>query len=301
MESTNNEINLGMPGSPTGAETVSEPPGPEVTGNTSVSGVIELPEPKKRKWTQAEYRLVWKCYVKSEKEKRGFMKRMLNLWETESGRVVTAKQLRTQVDNIVKRNLLTSLEREEINNSLKRESKNGAQEQLANEEMRNKDGEFNEREGTNGEGEDVQVGEQPRERGTEMETTLTGNEQEVLSRLRELMMSNTTRVVPALKKMDRKRLLHETALVNKVVEQIEVTDITEVNRVLYSASYVVAERLGKMKDGTRDNRNKNNEPWWKRRVEENIVQWWKDLSRVEARRKGELTFTESEVTRMNRK
>ena len=46
MKSTNTEIKLGMPELPTGSVMVSEPPGPEVLGNTSESGVIEFPTRK---------------------------------------------------------------------------------------------------------------------------------------------------------------------------------------------------------------------------------------------------------------
>ena len=41
------------------------------------------------------------------------------------------------------------------------------------------------------------------------------------------------------------------------------------NKLLYAGSFVVAERLGLMrKKGTRQEKE---EPWWKRRIEGNIV------------------------------
>ena len=46
MKSANKEIKLGIPELPTGSAMVSEPPGPKVLGNTSESGVIELPTRK---------------------------------------------------------------------------------------------------------------------------------------------------------------------------------------------------------------------------------------------------------------
>ena len=51
------EIKLGMPEQPMGSAMVSEPPGQEVLGNTSESGVIELPT-HKRKWMQEENRML---------------------------------------------------------------------------------------------------------------------------------------------------------------------------------------------------------------------------------------------------
>ena len=42
MKGANTEIRLGMLELPTGSAMVSEPPGPEVSGNTSESGIIEF-------------------------------------------------------------------------------------------------------------------------------------------------------------------------------------------------------------------------------------------------------------------
>ena len=57
MKSGNKEIKLGIPELLMGSAMVSEPPGPEVLGNTSESGVIELPR-RKRKWMQEENRML---------------------------------------------------------------------------------------------------------------------------------------------------------------------------------------------------------------------------------------------------
>ena len=43
---------------------------------------------------------------------------------------------------------------------------------------------------------------------------------------------------------------------------------------------MVAEKLGLMKVRN-EPKNKKNEPWWKRRIEESIVKWKADLSRTE--------------------
>ena len=91
----------------------SEPPRPEVWGNTSESGVIELPT-RKHKWTQEENRMLWKCYFESDKIVRGYMERMYRLWIERGGREITKQRLRTQVQNIEKRKLLSNVEMGEI-------------------------------------------------------------------------------------------------------------------------------------------------------------------------------------------
>ena len=109
MKSTKIEIKLGMPELPTGSAMVSEPPEPEVWGNPSESGVIELPI-RKYKWAQEENRMLWKCSFKSDKNVRGYMERMHRLWIERGGREMTKQRLRTQVQNIQKKKLLSDVE-----------------------------------------------------------------------------------------------------------------------------------------------------------------------------------------------
>ena len=92
---------------------VSEPPGPEVLDNTSESGVIALPT-RKLQWTQEENRMLWKCYFESDKNVRGYMERMHQWWIERGGREMTKERLRTQVQNIEKKNLLSDVEIGEI-------------------------------------------------------------------------------------------------------------------------------------------------------------------------------------------
>ena len=51
---------------------------------------------------------------------------------------------------------------------------------------------------------------------------------------------------------------------------------------------MVAEKLEKMKK-SKSNENRK-EPWWKRRIQANIGEWRKDVSRLNERRKGTLEF-----------
>ena len=113
MQSKNTKIKLGMSELPTGSAMVSEPPGTEVLGNTSKSGVIELPT-HKHKWTQEGNRVLWKFYFESDKNVRGYMERMHRLWIERTGGEMTEQRLRTQVQNIEKKNLFCDVEIGEI-------------------------------------------------------------------------------------------------------------------------------------------------------------------------------------------
>ena len=94
---------------PMGSAMMSEPPGPEVLSNTSESGVIELPT-RKHKLTQEQNRILWKGYFESDKNVRRHMERMDWLWIERGGRDMNEQRLRTQVQNIQKKKLLSDVE-----------------------------------------------------------------------------------------------------------------------------------------------------------------------------------------------
>ena len=60
------------------------------------------------------------------------------------------------------------------------------------------------------------------------------------------------------------------------------------NNLLYAGAYVVAEKYGKMTKSKSNEKRK--ETWWKRRIQANIVEWRKDVSRLNKRRKGTFKF-----------
>jgi hypothetical protein len=102
----------------------------------------------------------------------------------------------------------------------------------------------------------------------------------VLKRIREVYMNEEIVQVPSLKARERRMVNKEVRLVNGVIHNVGAKSVTEINKVLYAGSFVVAERLGLMKERN-VLRNRKNEPWWKRRIEKSIVKWKADLSRTE--------------------
>ena len=114
---------------------------------------------------------------------------------------------------------------------------------------------------------------------------LTVEESEVLEKLREVVRSDEVLVVPSLKSVDRKKVMVEVEMVEGVMHNIlsESMSVTDVNRLLYAGSYVVALRLDLMKERKGMVKKK---PAWQRRLEESIVRWRRDLGRVEEVRRG---------------
>ena len=107
--------------------------------------------------------------------------------------------------------------------------------------------------------------------------------------------------VPSLKSRYRSEAMAQVKLVNGVIGNlvVECRSIGDSNRLLHAASVVVAERLGLLKD-RKGARQTKKDPWWKRRIERSIVQWRKDLSRIEELRRGRWKPSESERKRMDK-
>ena len=53
--------------------------------------------------------MLWKCYLESDKNVRGYMKRMHRLGIERGGREMTKQRLRTQVQSIEKKRLLSDI------------------------------------------------------------------------------------------------------------------------------------------------------------------------------------------------
>ena len=88
-------------------------------------------------------------------------------------------------------------------------------------------------------------------------------------------------------------------LVNSVIHNVIINSITEMNNLLYAGAYVVAEKLGKNKK-TKSN-EKQNEPWWKRRIQANIAEWRKGFTRLNEERRSTFEFEKKDLDRMERK
>ena len=71
------------------------------------------------------------------------------------------------------------------------------------------------------------------------------------------------------------------------------------NNLLNDEAYVVAEKLGKMKKNKSNEKRKD--PWWKKKIQANILEWTKDVSRLNERRKYTFEFKKKDLDRMERK
>ena len=84
--------------------------------------------------------------------------------------------------------------------------------------------------------------------------------------------------LPALRNVPKKKLLEETAKVDKVLSKFKTHSITKTNELFYAGAVVVTNRLGVNIDKVAGRK----EPMWKRRLENKIKELEKDLSQLKA-------------------
>ena len=225
---------------------------------------------------------VMECYILSEPERRGYMDRMREIWLQKGMFEVTKQRLGDQVRQIKKKGWLTDVEIEEI------KRKAHGLDNISDPERDNRGdnpetsegnilGSANERE------EEVDHAQEEPELVEEDEVQLKDEELEIAEKLHNIMQSNERERLPSIKKINKKKILVEVQKVNEVLNKIKSNDITTTNDLIYAAAVVVTERLG-VKMSKRDTATK--EPWWKRRLEDQIKQLRKDIARVEILKNG---------------
>ena len=84
--------------------------------------------------------------------------------------------------------------------------------------------------------------------------------------------------LPALRNVPKKKLLEETAKVDKVLSKFKSHSITKTNELFYAGAFNVTNRLGVKIDKVAGRK----EPMWKRRLQNKFKELRKDLSQLEA-------------------
>ena len=84
--------------------------------------------------------------------------------------------------------------------------------------------------------------------------------------------------LPALRNVPKKKLLGETAKVDKILSKFKTHSITKSNELFYAGVIFVTNRLGVKTDKVAGRK----EPMWKRRLQNKIKELRKDLSQLEA-------------------
>ena len=126
-------------------------------------------------------------------------------------------------------------------------------------------------------GEDV--GDVVPEMGAEEQAnSLHEEEVAIVMEIAEVIERGRKDKLPALRNVPKKKLLEETAKVDKVLSKFKTYSITKTNELFYAGAVVVTNRLGVKIDKVAGRKV----PMWKRRLQNKIKELRKDLGQLEA-------------------
>ena len=102
-------------------------------------------------------------------------------------------------------------------------------------------------------------------------------EVEIIEKIEEILKRDRMRL-PPLRGIERSKLRNAVQALNAVLGKIVTTDITSTNDLIYGGSVIVNEMVGIKR---KENYTRK-QPWWKRRLEQQITDLNRDLGRVNA-------------------
>ena len=209
---------------------------------------------RRRKWTSQENKIVMECYLLSRPKIGGCRKHMLSLL-----------RLIDQANTIRRNSWMTELEIEEL------ERKVSGSDSVIVEEARSVEAL------PDHVGEDVR-NVLPEMGAEEQPDSLDEEEVAIVMNIVEVINKGREDKLPALRNLPKKKLLKETANIEKVLSKFKKHSITKTNELLYAGAVAVTNRLGVKIDKVAGRK----EPMWKRRWQNKIKEIRKDLSQLEA-------------------
>ena len=112
----------------------------------------------------------------------------------------------------------------------------------------------------------------------EQADSLDEEEVAIVMEIAEVIERGRKDKLPALRNVPKKKLLEETAKVDKVLSNFKTHSITKTNELFYAGAVVATNRLGVKIDKIAWRK----EPMWKRRLQNKIKELSKDLLQLEA-------------------
>ena len=73
---------------------------------------------------------------------------------------------------------------------------------------------------------------------------LTDEENDIFNRILKVVNGGVRKRLPALQKVNKKKLKREVKRVNQVLEKMDTEEITNTNDLIYAGAFVVTEELG---------------------------------------------------------
>ena len=292
----------GMLELPTGSVKVSEPPGTGVCkGDTSDIGVSKSPKDQKnlsdknntrKKWTKEINVKVMECYYRSKPAEQGYRQRFHQLWEESNIMEVSEQRLCDQRRVIVNKEWLTSVELEKIKRRVVERAESKDEESDDENDMWFL--------GFDEEGKDVYIQEcqvvlsdiekrtkeyGDREAGqNQAKRDLKEEQKEIVNEIEKIIEKGEFGGMKPFKNIDQVKLNKITQKVNEVLVCIETKNITETNNLVRAVETYVAKEMGLKEKRKKEKKD----PWWKRRIQNDIAKLRKEISIMDRYRKGEL-------------
>ena len=181
---------------------------------------------KRRKWTSQENKIVMECYLLSEPKIRGYTKRMLSLWLQKGMFWVSEQRLVDQVNTIRRNSWMTEIEIEELERKVTGSDSVIAAEARSVEALPD------------------QVGKDRRnvlpEMGAEEQAdSLDEEEVVIVMEIAEVTETGRNNNLRSLTNVPKKKLLEETAKVDKILSKFKTHSITTTNELFYAGAFLV--------------------------------------------------------------
>ena len=97
----------------------------------------------------------------------------------------------------------------------------------------------------------------------------------ILEKMHIVLSKETREILPPLRGVEKHRLLEATRKVDKVMNKIELRNITELNDLVYAGAAAVTEMLG-----LKNRKSTGMDLWWRRIIETQVKQLNKDIGQV---------------------
>ena len=171
------------------------------------------------------------CYLLSEPKIKGYRKRMLSLWLQKGMFWVSEKRLVDQANTIPSNSWMTEFEIEQLERKVTGSDSVIVAEARSTEALPD------------------QVGEDMRnvlpEMGAEEQAdSLDEEEVAIVMEISEVIERGRKDKLSALRNVPKKKLLDETAKVDKVLSKFQTHSITKTNELFYARAFVITNRLG---------------------------------------------------------
>mgnify|MGYP001794065188 FL=1 len=233
-------------------------------GRQSATGTRNTVE-SRRCWSRQDNINAMECYFLSQPEKRGYMKRMHQIWKERRLFSITDQRIADQIRVINRNGLMSKLEIEEVKRRVMNEPPTTETEEHPNE---------------NGNSMTEEEEAERQARPEQRETVQTEHEREIIEKLKEIMTNiETMRTIPRAKKIPKAKIRKETAEINHVIGLVDTTDITQTNNLILAGAQLVFQRLNAGRQAERTSQTES-EPPWKQRLEKQVESIRKDLGKM---------------------